>query len=578
MLVRNILLVYTALLFVVSCSSDQLTSTESLDQIIVHLEKEPQRLNPILQTISEERIVTEHMFLSLCDYDPISGEWVPVLTTEMPKSIKSKNERGGSITTVEVEIVPEAVWADGSPVTAHDFEMTMKMALLPRVNSPSWKAVIGDLAEIRISTEDPKVFSIVVTENHFKIIDALLTAEILPKHIYDSYSVLDQYTYQEIKSIATENLDSESSLIDLAKEFGSAKFSRDPIIEGVGAYRLKQWQTGQFIVLERQENWWGDKYPSRTLLAANAKRIIYQIISDPTVALTQLRSNQIDVMSLASLSSQVFLDLKQDSEMTSDYRFYNPQLPRIYYVLMNNQGEHLSDVNVRKALAHCMDVDRLIDQQEKGLGDRLSGPFSPLQPGYLSTLKPIQHDINQAKSLLSKSGWEDEDGDGIRERDGKKLNLRFFITGSALSTAISTLLKEEALKAGFNIELITKSSRASRQENLIPGDFELSAQAITSEGKTDPYLRFHTSAMGANGLNWGGYSNAKVDELLETIRFTEEDGERMKAYREFQQQIYEDQPMIFLYAPVEKFVVSSKYDPVISSKRPGFFVNAFTAN
>jgi len=281
---------------------------------------------------------------------------------------------------------------------------------------------------------------------------------------------------------------------------------------------------------------------------------------------------------MASSPSQVFLDLKKDSVIAADFNFYNPQLPRIYYILMNNQSESLSDVNVRKALAHCMDVDRLIDQQEKGLGDRLSGPFSPMQPGYLSTLLPVEYDITKANTLLSESGWVDNDGDGIRERNGQDLNLRFFITGSPLSTAISTLLQEAAAKAGIKVELITKSSRASRQENLIPGDFELTAQAITSEGKTDPYLRFHTSAMGAKGLNWGGYSNVTVDKLLETIRFTQDEQERLDAYGEFQQQIYDDQPMIFLYAPVEKFIVSSKYDPVISSKRPGFFVNAFSAN
>ena len=84
--------------------------------------------------------------------------------------------------------------------------------------------------------------------------------------------------------------------------------------------------------------------------------------------------------------------------------------------------------------------------------------------------------------------------------------------------------------------------------------------------------------MGANGLNWGGYSNAEVDQLLETIRVSESEEERMRAYKDFQQQIYDDQPMIFLYAPVEKFVISKKYKPVISSKRPGFFVNAFGAN
>ena len=63
--------------------------------------------------------------------------------------------------------------------------------------------------------------------------------------------------------------------------------------------------------------------------------------------------------------------------------------------------------------------------------------------------------------------------------------------------------------------------------------------------------------------------------MLETIRYTNDEEERIEAYHAVQQEIAEDQPVIFLYAPLEKLVVSKDFEPVISSKRPGFFVNAF---
>ena len=186
-----------------------------------------------------------------------------------------------------------------------------------------------------------------------------------------------------------------------------------------------------------------------------------------------------------------------------------------------------------------------------------------------------RYNIDLARELLVKGGWRDIDGDGIVEKDGQELNLRFFITGSSLSTVISTLLKESALEAGINIELITKSGAASRQENIIPGDFEITAQALTGEGRTDLYPRFHSDQIGVRGYNWAGYSDAEVDELLETIQYTDDEEERTKAYRDVQEEIAEDQVVIFLYAPLEKLVISKEFQPVISSKRPGFFVNAF---
>ena len=432
-----------------------------------------------------------------------------------------------------------------------------------------------NLNSIEIEEGNSKKFVLTAQGDDFATTDQLLTAEIIPSHIYDSSGLLEDYSYEDLRSMNEEDMDGDSMLTKMVRKYNSAEYAREPIIEGAGPYNLKQWEPGQFIALERKPNWWGGAYPNRTLLAANPQRIIYQFIEDPTVALTQLKSGDIDVISLARVPGQTYLDLQQDSTISSEFSFHTPQLPRIYYLLLNNQDPRLADINVRKALAHSMDIDRIISQHEKGLGEKIAGPIAPGQTGYINSIPSPVYDLDLAKSVLRDGGWRDVDGDGILEKDGRELNLRFFITGSPLSTVISTLLKESALKAGINIELITKSTRASRQENLVPGNFEISAQVITGEGKPDLYPRFHSDAVGASGYNWAGYSDAEVDELLETIQFTNDEEERIEAYQTLQQEIAEDQPVIFLYSPLEKFVVSKDFEPVISSKRPGFFVNAF---
>lgn len=575
MLTRILFILTAVCILLCSCQTDKSTKESSLDQVVVRLEKEPQRLNPMLYLLPEANTVMEHMYLSLCDYDPISGEWVPVLAIEMPQIRTTVNDEGSTEKVMEIEILPEAIWGDGSPVTAHDVVFTMKLTKLSGINAPAWKQLTQELKSIDIDESNPKKFTVTTIGDYFLTVDGFLSAEIFPSHIYDQEGRLGKYTYEDLRNMDDEVIVADSTLSDVAREFSSAKYSREPIIDGAGPYRLKQWEPGQFIVLERKENWWGGQYPNRPLLAANPDRIIYQIIADATVAITQLKNGEIDVISLAKIPSQSYLDLQQDLSITEQYSFHTPQLPRIYYLLLNNQDPRLADINVRKALAHSMDVDRIINQQEKGLGQKIAGPLGPSQSGYINSIPSPEYDIDLARKLLVEGGWKDIDGDGIVEKDGQELNLRFFITGSPLSTVISTLLKESALEAGINIELITKSGAAYRQENIIPGDYEITAQALTGEGRTDLYPSFHSEQIGVGGSNLAGYSDVEVDELIETIQYTDDEEERTKAYHAVQREIAEDQAVIFLYAPLEKFVVSKKFQPVISSKRPGFFVNAF---
>ncbi len=577
-----LLLLCSILFLIYSCQSDNTQEeTSSLDRVVIHIDTEPQRLNPILGVSGYETMVTEHMFLSLADFDPVTGAFVPVLLTDIPEKQLSTGEDGQAIMTFDLEILSDAVWADGSPIDGYDFATTMKLILMPNI-ATSWRSILPGIISIDINESDPKKFSVSLASDYFQAMEGLLTAEIYPQHVYDPSDVLGAYSYADFKSQDLESLvSSDEGLKSLGEQFSSVDFSRTAIIEGAGPYTLNTWETGQFIVLKRKENWWGDQY-DRKLLKANPAQIVYQIISDETVAATQLRSGDFDFMSLSKAASQVYEDLKADPAVSSQYEFYTPSLPRIYFIMMNNQDPRLADVNVRKALASVMDVDRLIKQYEGGYGQRVNSPVHPNSADNNKDIPMVEYDVDRANTLLSESGWIDKDGDGIREKAvngvNQELNLRFFISGSGLSESISNILKDGASQVGINVEIITKGGRASRAENIIPGDYEFTAQAITSEGRWDPHGSWHSTMTGTNGRNWSGYVSDRADALITTIRTTTDEVERQKAYNQLQELMAADQPMILLYAPVERFAISRRLDPLVSSKRPGFFVNAFELN
>ena len=66
-----------------------------------------------------------------------------------------------------------------------------------------------------------------------------------------------------------------------------------------------------------------------------------------------------------------------------------------------------------------------------------------------------------------------------------------------------------------------------------------------------------------------------MDEVINELRLASTENEKKKLYTEFQETLYDEQPVIYLFAPVNKIIVQNRWKPLISSVRPGFFENAF---
>jgi len=179
---------------------------------------------------------------------------------------------------------------------------------------------------------------------------------------------------------------------------------------------------------------------------------------------------------------------------------------------------------------------------------------------------------------LESAGWIDSDDNGIRDKviNGRKeeLSFRFHITGSFLSTSVSNIVKEACSNAGIEIEIIEKPWPPTRSENLVTGDFEMLVSRRTqSPVKDDPYIYYHSSSVGKGGANYARYSNPEADKHMELIRTTKDETIRRKAYMDLQEVIFEDEPVVFIYSPQLRIIHDKDITPVISSKRPGYFVN-----
>ena len=557
-----------------SCSGHQ--EDKSAERLVIRLEREPLRLGEIFNTTDFERQVNEYLFLSLGDYDPETLELIPVLAKELPTGETIVDGEYNGLTKYSIELLDEAVWPNGSPITGYDFDFTLKVVRLPNVDT-RWKNVFDNIVDIQVDDQNPKRFSIISDGKYFLTRETILTAEVYPRYVYDADEVLTNIPFDQIISDQVSN---DSLVLKIGQVLSSAKYTKSPALVGSGPYELRAWEAGQFIILNKKENWWGSKYPDRSYLHSYPQQIIFQILGDATTGITQMKNDEIDLINLTRSPFTVYDDLKNDESFSARFDFYSPSIFRVYYLLLNNEDPRLSDVNVRMALAHAVNIDQLINQQEGGYGQRSASFIHPSKSEYNSQLQFYEYDPGRASQLLKDAGWGDSNGDGTIDKQisGLKyeMSLRFFISGSPLSQSIATILKESVADLGIEIDIITKSSSLTRSENWRTGDFEIGASAITqSADRTDPFSFVHSSAITGGGINYSRISNNKVDSLCDIIRSTQDEAERSKAYKDLQEVLYTDMPFIVLYAPLERMVVSKEFEPVLSPKRPGYFANSF---
>lgn len=157
------------------------------------------------------------------------------------------------------------------------------------------------------------------------------------------------------------------------------------------------------------------------------------------------------------------------------------------------------------------------------------------------------------------------------------MKLDFLITGSQLSKNIAILFQESAKKVGVEINIVTKKNALMQKENMSNFNFDMAALANSLDAAPDdPYSRWHSDNAIPGKRNQVGYVNKASDKLIESIRSTRDLDERKKYYLELQELMYDDQPAIFLYSPLQKIMITNRLNATTTTKRPGYLANTFT--
>jgi peptide/nickel transport system substrate-binding protein len=559
--------------FLNSCSSYVPQNTE----VRVHNLSDPDMLNPINYQAADAGYILGILFPSLLQVDFRNNqEIIPVLAESRPQLEKME---GGKL-KITYTIRKEAVWDNGTPVTAKDVEFTIKVIKNPKVKNENNKPYYEFIEDIQIDPADPKKFSL--TCNSVYILAETSSGDygVLPEYFYDPKGLMKGFTIPQMNK-DKDQLANDPKINDFANDFNSEKRMREPeFICGCGAYKFVEWKTGQRIVLEKKKNWWGESLVNvNCYFEAFPNKVIYQTINDQTSALVSLKAGNLDVM--YGIKPKDYVELTTNEKVKQNFNLQTPPSLQYTYLGINTKLPKFKDKRTRQALAHLVDVDKMIHVVVYDLAERVTGFVHPsMKKNYNSDLKPYTYDVALAKKLLADAGWKDSNGDGTLDMmiDGERVDLTIKFTvnaGNDSRKQVALMFQEEARKVGIQVDVIPQEWSVYLEKQK-KHEFEMFYGAwIATPTPNDPKQIYHSESAN-NGSNYVSFGTPESDAIIDSIRVELDEEKRAVLYKKLQAILYEEVPYIYLWAPTEKMAISKKFTNTETSlMRPGFWPCGF---
>lgn len=321
---------------------------------------------------------------------------------------------------------------------------------------------------------------------------------------------------------------------------------------GTGPYAMEQFDLDQQAVLKKN-----DKY---FLGEPNLDSVIFKVITDPNQEVNALRTGDIDIA--LQLTGETVKLVAEDDKVNL---MKKPGI-QISYAYFNMQNGPTKDPKVREALIKAVDYNELAAGVfQYGEGEAASLPLPKASWGYDEAVEKDvpSYDVEGAKALLKEAGYEDG------------FTMDMYITNETFRQKAATILQSYWQQIGVTLNINTVEW-GTFSDTCAGGKADVFAMGWS--WYPDPYFffdkMFATSAIGTLG-NGQGYSNEKVDKLLEdALKITDQD-ERAKMYKEALKLITDDNPGIFYGNPMECLGINPKVQDF--NQRADGTVKLFTA-
>jgi peptide/nickel transport system substrate-binding protein len=498
--------------------------------VVVGSPQEPDVLNPLLSLSSIADAIGSFVVEGLVQVDD-QGNYIPVLAAELP----TMSDDGLTLTYT---IKPDVKFSNGDPLTCADVVYT-------------WEAILSDLSQASTSG--------------YSSIDSIdcpddLTVVVNFAEVYAPYLRLFSYILPQAAG--------DPAALD------TWDYNRNPI--GTGPWMLSDWQSGNFIEFVPNPNF-------REAGKPYLEKLIVQILPSREVGLQLIGTGEIqalwditeaDFPALDALAAQgvTYAGAQTGENELLLFNFGDPAVDAPADVTANPHPI-LSDLRVRQAIQYAINKQEIVDALLYGnvkVGTTVlpNGTFACPQD-------PSEFSVEQANALLDEAGWT-VGADGVREKDGQKLELKITTTsGNLLREQTQQVIAEMLKPVGISLVIENVPSDvlfAAWDANGLRKHGQFDILLYTTGPFLDPdshlYGNYHSASIPTaenegSGSNYSRYTNTDVDGWIDEAAAITDVEQRRELYCQVAAQINEDLPRLFLY---ERLLLTAYNDRIQNFK------------
>ncbi len=463
-------------------------------RLVVAADSEPRNLNPAIVASNGVFFVASKVIEPLAEADfDAEGGLVPRLAVAWEGS-----DDGLSATFRLREGVS---WHDGQPFTSADVAFSAIEVWKPLQNLG--RIVFANLESVDTPDDYTAVFNFSKPTPFQLLRNALpVVTSVLPRHLYEGTNIAENPANTELV--------------------------------GTGPFRFAEYRPGEYYRLERNEDYWGEGQP-------NLDEIIYRVLPDRAAAASALEAEEIQ---LAAFSAVPLADLARISEVpgieviSRGYEGLTYQL----VVEINHRREELANLDVRRAIAHAIDKQYVVDTIFLGYATAATGIVPQNAPEFYNPDVPqYDFDVAKANELLDAAGYP-------RGENGTRFALKLLPAPYFNETRqFGDYLRQALVEIGIDAQLVNNDSAAHQKAVYTDHDFDLAVAPPVFRGdpaiSTTILIRSGTPA-GVTFSNQGGYESAELDSLIDQAAETVDAEERTQLYNELQIRAAEELPLI----------------------------------
>lgn len=403
-------------------------------------------------------------------------------------------------------------WHDGKPFTSADAAFSI---LRLKAGHPRGRATFANVEQA--NTPDPLTLELVLSKPAPFLMVALGPSEspIVPKHLYEG--------------------------VDVAAPPGP------PLLIGTGPFVLREWTRGSHVVLERNPNYWDKPKPY-------LDRVVIRFMPDAAARAAAFEAGDLDLGSSAPVPLADLPRFERDPRFAvyrQDYAYSGAQ----HQIFFNLETEVLKDRRVREAVAHALDLNRMVDTVFYGAAKVSPSPVSvALTPFHDPAIKPRAFDPARSERLLDEAGLP-------KKADGMRVQLRLLIN-PFIDSRLADFVRQSLRRVGIDAVIQPREFAAYVKQVYGDRQFDMIIESLANV--FDPTVGIQRGYWSKNfrpGLpfsNSARYESAEADRLLEAAAVEMDSAKRKALWREFQHLIHKDIPSVDLLSPLEVVIASKR--------------------